>query len=96
MVGGINASHWGWIAVGAMVVSVIGYAIQTVLDYVSVPAAIPEIVFFGLFGAFAIAAFITGVVAVLTGWKRGDHTFRLGLVAIAWVVLVQTNLSLRD
>jgi hypothetical protein len=92
----INASPLGWIALGATLISIIGYVIQTILDYVSLPAVVGAFAFFGIFGVFAIIALVIGVVAILTGWRRGDHTFRLGLVAVAWVVLVQTNLSLRD
>lgn len=96
VVGGIKASPWGWIAVGATVISAIGYVLQKILDYISEPAVVGAIVYFGVFGDFAITALITGVVAVVTGWKRGDDTVRLGLVAVAYVVLAQTILSLWD
>jgi hypothetical protein len=95
-VGGIHASPWGLIAFGAAVVSAIGYAVQTILDYVPEPAVVGEIEFYGLFAGFAIVALVAGIVAVITGWRKDDHTRSLGLVAIAYVVLVQTTQSLWD
>jgi hypothetical protein len=95
-VGGIHASPWGLIAFGAAVVSAIGYAVQTILDYVPEPAVVGEIEFYGLFAGFAIVALVAGIVAVITGWRKVDHTRSLGLVAIAYVVLVQTTQSLWD
>jgi hypothetical protein len=95
-VGGINASRWGWTALGATVISAVGYAAQTALDYVSEPAFVGQIVFYGLFGGLAISGLLTGVVAVVTGWNRGDHTRRLGVLAIAYVTLAQAIQSLWD
>jgi hypothetical protein len=95
-VGGINASRWGWSALGATVMSAVGYAAQTALDYVSDPAVVGQIVFFGLFGGFAIVGLLTGVAAVATGWNRGDHTRRLGVLAIAYVALAQAIQSVWD
>jgi hypothetical protein len=92
----IKASAWGRAALGATVVSAVGYATQIALDYVSKPAIVGQLVFFGLFGGFAIAALVTGVVAVVTGRHRRDHTVRLGLVAMGYVALVQTIQSLWD
>jgi hypothetical protein len=92
----INASPWGRAALGTTVVSAVGYATQTALDYVSKPDIIGQLVYFGLFAGFAIAAFVTGVVAVVTGRHRRDHTVRLGLIAIGYVVLAQTIQSLWD
>jgi hypothetical protein len=92
----IEASPWGWIAFGAAVISAIGYALQTILDYVPDPALVDEIEFYGVFADFGIAALLTGIVAALTGWRSGDDTRRLGLVAIAYVVLVQTIQPLWD
>jgi hypothetical protein len=92
----IKASRWGWAALGATVVSAVGYATQTALDYVSEPDVVGELVFYGLFGGFAIAAAVTGVVAIVTGRHRGDQTVRLGLIAIGWLALAQTIQSLWD
>jgi hypothetical protein len=92
----IKASPWGRAALGATVVSAVGYAAQNALDYVSLPDIVGQLVFFGLFGGAAIAALVTGVVAVATGRHRRDHTVRLGLIAIGYVALAQAVLSLRD
>jgi hypothetical protein len=92
----IEASRSGWIALGAALVSAVGYLIQIVLDYVPEPALVGEIEFYGLFGGFAIVALIAGIVAVVSGWRSGDQTRPLGLVAIGYVVLVQVIQSLWD
>jgi hypothetical protein len=92
----IKASPWGRAALGATVVSAVGYAVQNALDYVSLPDIVGQLAFFGLFAGSAIAALVTGVVAVVTGRHRRDHTVRLGLIAIAYVPLAQAVLSLRD
>lgn len=94
--GSITASRWGWVAIGLMVASAIGYLIQLTLDHVSEPAAIGEFVFYGLFASSAIAGLVTGVVAVTTGWTREDSTLRFGLIAITWVIVVQTLQSVWD
>src|SRR5262245_39677790 len=85
-----NASPWGWIALGAVAASIVGYAVQSVFDYVTAPAIVGQISFYGLFGAPAVVALVAGVVAVVTGWKRHDHTVRFGLVGIVYFVLAQT------
>jgi hypothetical protein len=95
-VGAIEASVWGWIAFGAADVSAIGYAVQTILDYVPAPARVEWVEFYGVFAGFGIAALVAGLVALVTGWRSGDHTRRLGLVAIAYVIVVQTIQSLWD
>ena len=95
-VGGIEASRAGWIALGAAVISAAGYVIQTILDYVSEPAVVGKIEYWGLFYGFAALALLAGTASVLTGLKRSDSTLRLGLVAIAYVALVQTIQSLWD
>lgn len=84
------------IAFGAAGVSAIGYVVQTILDHVPEPALVGKIEFYGLFAGFALAALLAGIVAVVTGWRSADHTCRLGLVAIAYVVLVQAIQSLWD
>jgi hypothetical protein len=91
-----STSQWGWIAAGATILSVVGYAVQTVLDHVDEPALIGEIEFYGLFVGFALVALIAGGVAVITGRKRGDLTMRLGFVAVAYVLLAQAIQSLWD
>jgi hypothetical protein len=95
-VGGIEASRWGWIAIGAAAISALGYVIQTILDYVSEPAIVGEIEYWAVFYGFAVLALLAGIAAVLTGLKGSDSTLRLGLVAIAYVALVQTIQSLWD
>jgi hypothetical protein len=92
----IKPSPWGWAALGATGVSAVGYATQIALDYVSEPDIVGQLVFYGLFGGFAIAAVVTGVIAVVTGRHRLDHTVRLGLIAIGYVALAQTIQSLWD
>jgi hypothetical protein len=94
--GRLNASRWGWIAAGATVASTIGYIVQTILDYVPAPALVGEIEFYGLFAGFAFVALIAGAVAVITGRRRRDLTMRLGLIAIAYVLLAQLIQSLWD
>jgi hypothetical protein len=91
-----RASAWGQIAIGATVVSAVGYVVQVILDFVPDPAIVGALIFFGLFGATAIVALISGIGAVVTGRKRNDHTVLLGLIAIAYVVLMQTIQSLWD
>jgi branched-subunit amino acid transport protein len=85
-----NASPWGWIALGAVVASIVGYVVQSIFDYVTAPAIVGQISFYGLFGAPAIVALVAGAVAVVTGWKRHDHTVRFGLVGMVYFVLAQT------
>jgi hypothetical protein len=91
-----NASRWGWVAAGATILSTIGYAVQTILDYVTVPALVGEIEFYGLFVGFALVALVAGVVSVVTGWRRGDLTMLLGFIAVAYVLLAQLIQSLWD
>jgi hypothetical protein len=90
------ASAWGWIAVGATILSAFGYALQTLFDHVSVPDDVVRLVFYGLFEWDGVLALVAGIIAVWTGWNRNDWTLRLGLVAIAYVVLAQTIQSLWD
>jgi hypothetical protein len=90
------ASHWGWIALGATILSAVGYALQTLLDHVSVPADVASLVYFGLFEWDGVIAFLAGIIAVWTGRKRDDWTLRLGLIALAYVTLAQTIQSLWD
>jgi hypothetical protein len=90
------ATAWGWIALGATILSALGYALQTLFDHVAVPAHVAELVFYGLFEWDGVLALLAGIVAVWTGWNRNDWTFRLGTVAIAYAVLAQSIQSLWD
>jgi hypothetical protein len=92
----ITASRWGWIAIGFTVASVIGYLFQLTLDHVDEPAALGEFVFYGLFAANGILGLLSGVVAIATGWGRDDSTVRFGVIAIAWLIAVQTLQSMWD
>jgi hypothetical protein len=87
---------WGWIALSATILSALGYALQTLLDYVHLPDDVTRLVFFGFFEWDGILALITGCIAVAVGRKRNDWTFRLGLVAIGYVVMAQTIQILWD
>jgi hypothetical protein len=91
-----SATTWGWIALGATILSVVGYALQTLFDHVSVPAHVAELVFYGLFEWDGVLAFLAGIIAVWTGRNRDDWTFSLGIAAIFYVVLAQTIQSLWD
>ncbi len=91
-----SANTWGWIALGATILSSTGYGLQILFDYVSVPDDVVRLVFFGLFEWDGVLALVAGVIAVWTGWNRNDWTLRLGLVAIAYAVLAQTIQSLWD
>ena len=78
------------------ILSAVGYALQTLFDHVSVPDEVARLVFYGLFEWNGVLALVAGIVAVWTGRNRNDWTLRLGLVAIAYVVLAQTIQSLWD
>jgi hypothetical protein len=90
------ATAGGWIALGATILSALGYALQTLFDHVAVPAHIAELVFYGLFEWDGVLALLAGIIAVWTGWNRNDWTFRLGIAAIAYAALAQTIQSLWD
>jgi hypothetical protein len=92
-----SASPWARAAIGATIVSAIGYAVQTILDYVPEPGLVGELEFYGLFAGFAFVALATGAVSIFTGWRRGDRlSVRLGLVAVGYVLLAQVIQSLWD
>jgi hypothetical protein len=91
-----STSPWGWMAAGATILSVVGYAVQTVLDHVDEPGLVGEIEFYGVFVGFALVALIAGAVAVITGRKRGDLTMRLGFIAVGYALLAQAIQSLWD
>jgi hypothetical protein len=83
-------------ALGATILSAVGYALQTLFDHVSVPAHVAELVFFGVLEWDGVLAPLAGIIAVGTGWSRDVCTVWLGLVAISYVVLAQTAQSLWD
>lgn len=92
-----KASPWARIAVGATIVSAIGYAVQTILDYVPEPGLVGELEFYGVFAGFAFVALVTGAVSIFTGWRRDDRVaVRLGLVAVGYVLLAQVIQSFWD
>jgi hypothetical protein len=57
-----SALRWGWIGAGAALASAIGYALQRELAYVSRPAWIGEIEFYGFFASLAYLALLVGAV----------------------------------
>jgi hypothetical protein len=91
-----GANTWGWIALGAAFLSAVGYALQTIFDHLTVPDDVVRLVFYGFFEWDGLLALVAGIIAVSTGWNRNDWTFRLGVVAIAYVALAQTIQSLWD
>jgi hypothetical protein len=91
-----GATAGAWIAIGATILSAVGYALQTLFDHVSVPADVANLVFFGVFEWDGVLALLAGIIAVWTGWSRNDSTVWLGLVAISYAVLAQTAQSLWD
>ena len=93
---GFADAPWGWIAISLTVLSAIGYALQTILDHVVLPSDIARLVFFGFFEWDGVLALLTGTIAIIAGRNRDDWTFRLGVVAIAYVVLAQTIQILWD
>ena len=62
-----EATAWGWIALGATILSAVGYALQTLFDHVSVPSDVAGLVFFGLFVWDGVLALLAGIMAVWTG-----------------------------
>jgi hypothetical protein len=96
--GRVQASNWGWAAAAAAFASALGYALQTILDYVPAPPDFEFGVFWGLFAGDAVVGFLLGVVAVVTGWKsrRHDATIAFGLVGIGWLLLAQAIQILWD
>ena len=91
-----EATAWGWVALGLTILSAVGYALQTLFDYVSVPDDVVRLVFYGLFEWDGVLALLAGIIAVWTGRHRKDWTLRFGLIAIGYVALAQTVQSLWD
>jgi len=96
--GRFQASTWGWAAAVAVIASALGYALQTILDYVPAPPTFEFGVFWGLFAGDAVIAFLIGIVAVVTGWRarRHDATIAFGLIGIGWLLLAQVIQSFWD
>jgi hypothetical protein len=91
-----GSTTWGWIALGATILSAVGYALQALFDHVSVPDDVARLVFFGVFEWDGVLALLAGIIAVSRGWRRNDWTAWLGLVAISYVVVAQTAQTLWD
>ncbi len=91
-----EATAWGWIALGLTILSAVGYALQTLFDYVSVPDDVVRLVYYGLFEWDGVLALLVGIIAVWTGRNRNDWTLRFGLIAVGYVALAQTIQSLWD
>ncbi len=82
-----SALRWGWIGAGAALASAIGYALQHELAYVSRPAWVGEIEFYGVFGALAFVALVAGAVSA---WPpRGER----GASVWGWAALAATIVS---
>jgi hypothetical protein len=96
--GRFDASWWGWAAVVATGVSVLGLVLQTVLDYVPAPPDFEFAEFWGMFAGDAVIAFLTGVVAIVVGLRtRGcNATIAFGLIGVAWLPLAQALLTVWD
>src|SRR6476469_7143990 len=60
----IRANRWAWVAGVATIVSLVGYIAQTVLDHVSTPAIVGQLVFYGVFAGFGIGGLLVGIVAI--------------------------------
>jgi hypothetical protein len=93
---GLRGLPWGLIALVTTILSAVGYALQTLLDIVHLPSDVTQLVFFGFFEWDGILALIAGCVAVVSGRKTNDWTFRFGLIAIGYVVMAQTIQLLWD
>jgi hypothetical protein len=91
-----RGAHLGRIAILATVVSALGYVAQIILDFVPGAGVFGAVVYFGVFRAWGILALLSGAAAVVIGWKWHDSNVRFGVIAIAYVVLVQTIQSLWD
>ncbi len=86
-----DVTSWARAATVAAAVSVVGYALQTILDWVPAPHAFKFAEFWGLFGGSAVVGCLAGVVAVLQGRKLGgwNATLVCGLAGIGWLALAQ-------
>ena len=86
-----SASAWGRAAVVAASASAAGYVLQTILDWVPAPSAVGFGVFWGLFAGDAVIGFVTGIVAIVQGWRWGrrNATLGFGLIGVGWLLLAQ-------
>ena len=57
-----SATAWGWIALGLTILSAVGYALQTILDYVTVPDDVVRLVFYGFFEWDGLLALAAGII----------------------------------
>jgi hypothetical protein len=82
-----NALRWGRIGAAAAAASAIGYALQRELAYVSSPAWVGEVEFYGFFAVFALLALVLGTAAA---WRsRGER----GASPWAWVAVAAAVVS---
>jgi hypothetical protein len=96
--GRFDASMWGWAALVATGLSLVGLGVQTILDYVPAPPDFEFAEFWAMFAGDAVIAFLTGVVAIVVGWRtrRRDATLAFGLIGVGWLPLAQVILSVWD
>jgi hypothetical protein len=93
----VQRSIWATAALTAVAVSAFGYILQLLLDFTSkVPAVVGAVFFFAVFGGGAIAALLLGIAALVVGRGRRAATTTAGLVAVGYVILMQTIQSVWD
>ena len=94
----VNASRWGWAAIVAAGLSVVGFALQTILDHVTAPPDVGFAEFWGVFAGDAVIGFLTGVVAIGVGWRTRarDATVAFGLIGVGWLLVAQGLLIVWD
>lgn len=87
-----DLTSWGRAAAVAAAVSIVGYALQTILDFVPAPHAFKFAEFWGLFAGSAVVGFLAGAVALFQERKAGrwNATLVCGLAGVGWLVLAQT------
>jgi hypothetical protein len=92
-----DALLWGWLGAGAAAAAAIGYAVQHELAYVSKPAWVGELEFYGAFAVLASLALLIGAIAAwlprgqrkasVWGWVAGAATLASALGYIVQTVL---------
>lgn len=96
----LTASTWGIVALVATVVSALGFFVQSIPDIVGqrpgYAGVVGAIAWWGVFVPAGLVAFIAGIGALVTGLKRRDRSRWLGAIALAYLIGVQTLLSLWD